>query len=1059
MTIPVLIPSLNGGEISPQMWGRSDLDKFKKGLSTCRNMFASYRGAILSRAGTAFVGQCKQSASDYPPQLIPFQFSADQGIVIEAGNDYMRFVVNGGYATEAAFNITGITQANPGVFTIPGHDFSTGDWVAISGVNGMIQVNGQAFSVGATSSTQVEFFSTLTSIQLSTAAFSPYTSGGQAARIFTLITPYQSPYLQAIKWTQSADVMTLCHPLYAPQDLERITDSNWSLAPTTFGAGIASPASISVATSETTASNVFYYQYVATAVDVTTGEESIPSPVGTTPSVDIATQAGTLTIACGTVPSASSYNFYRGPVTFVASPSTSNYPQAGAVFGYVGSSFGPTFTDTNITPDFTISPPTHTDPFAIFSIISGNMTNNGSSYNPSTTTVSVTSLTGGTGFKGFPIIESGFIEWLVVQNGGQNYSTTDTVNFVDSSGGGSGAAATLVVGPGTGTYPSVAAYFQQRRFYADSNNNPDTYWASKPGSYTNFDSSLPTSDSDAITGTPWSQQVNGIQWMINMPGGLVVLTGLGAWQLSGGGGGLSVTSAITPSNEVATPQAFNGVSPLVRPLPINYDILYVQEKGSIVRDLAYNVITNIYTGTDMTVLSNHLFDGHTIERWDWAEEPNKLLWAVRDDGILLCLTYLKEQDVYAWTRHDTNGLFQSVACVSEPPVNAPYFVVKRLIQGDTGANWAYYLERMDNRLWTDIENTWCVDCGMSYAQNEPGATLTVSSAAGVPTLQNPVVIFGGANYSPGTIAFLTDPTGTGALLALVIAGGVITAVTLSGNLTGYTAPQIVIADPTGAGGGFQGYINIAGIATVTASGGVFANVAGSGAAGDVIRSGGGIMTVTQYNTETVLTVAITRPIAAVVLNDPYNTVVPQTAGNWTIINPTTVVNGLFYLEGMTVSCLADGVIQAPQVVKNGQITLPEAASSIIVGLGFTAQAQTMYIDVPSQVTSQGRRKTAFDVVVRVQNTPGPFEIGANQPDASIQPSGQTIPWQNMSLRSPPFPNQAPLEPFNMFTGDIPGQVNDQLGGSNGQIAFQQRFPVPLNILSVVPSYELGDDPG
>ena len=64
------------------------------------------------------------------------------------------------------------------------------------------------------------------------------------------------------------------------------------------------------------------------------------------------------------------------------------------------------------------------------------------------------------------------------------------------------------------------------------------------------------------------------------------------------------------------------------------------------------------------MLSNHLFTGYTLKEWAWAEEPYKIVWAIRNDGALLSLTYLKEQDVYAWARHDTFGLYQSVCSVS-----------------------------------------------------------------------------------------------------------------------------------------------------------------------------------------------------------------------------------------------------------------------------------------------------------------------------------------------------------------------------------------------------------
>src|SRR5205085_7610965 len=115
---------------------------------------------------------------------------------------------------------------------------------------------------------------------------------------------------------------------------------------------------------------------------------------------------------------------------------------------------------------------------------------------------------------------------------------------------------------------------------------------------------------DALSGSLVSFQVNAIKSMVPMPGGLVLLTAKGAWQLTAGSGA-NATIAVTPINATAVPQAYNGASD-VFPIIINYDVLYVQAKGSIVRDLSYNLYAQIYTGSDISVLSNHLFFGHQI---------------------------------------------------------------------------------------------------------------------------------------------------------------------------------------------------------------------------------------------------------------------------------------------------------------------------------------------------------------------------------------------------------------------------------------------------------------
>jgi hypothetical protein len=265
---------------------------------------------------------------------------------------------------------------------------------------------------------------------------------------------------------------------------------------------------------------------------------------------------------------------------------------------------------------------------------------------------------------------------------------------------------------------------------------------SQPGKFLNFDSRIPTSDADAITGTPWSQQVNGIQFMLPMPGGLVVLTGLGAWQLGGAGGSAINPQAITPSSQQAVPQAFNGCSAWVPPIAINYDILYVQAKGSIIRDLAYNYWVNIYTGSDLTELSSQLFTNYQMEQWAWCEEPYKIAWIVRNDGVLLSLTYLKDQEVFGWARHDTFGYFKSVCSVTEPPVDALYLVTLRYPNdGFAGLGGHYYIERMDNRIWESVEDPWCIDSGLQLAMPAPDTTLVANATSGSVIFESHVPTF------------------------------------------------------------------------------------------------------------------------------------------------------------------------------------------------------------------------------------------------------------------------------------------------------------------------------
>src|SRR4051812_20639172 len=117
--------ALSAGELSPSLYGRLDLEKWRSGTSTCRNFFASYRGGVSTRAGLAYVGTCKQPGTSDPPRDIPFQFSQNQGYVLEFGDQYMRIKTDGAYVTESTKVVTSVSNA--GLFTAAGHGYSVGD--------------------------------------------------------------------------------------------------------------------------------------------------------------------------------------------------------------------------------------------------------------------------------------------------------------------------------------------------------------------------------------------------------------------------------------------------------------------------------------------------------------------------------------------------------------------------------------------------------------------------------------------------------------------------------------------------------------------------------------------------------------------------------------------------------------------------------------------------------------------------------------------------------------------------------------------------------------------
>jgi hypothetical protein len=258
-------------------------------------------------------------------------------------------------------------------------------------------------------------------------------------------------------------------------------------------------------------------------------------------------------------------------------------------------------------------------------------------------------------------------------------------------------------------YPGCATYHEERRWFAGSNDQPQTLWATVTGAYSNMNTSNPTRDDDAITRTLISRQVNEIRHLVSL-NVLIALTSGAEWKIWPG----TQADVLTPAAFSAKQQSFAGCSH-VPPIIVNDSLVFIQERGSVVRDLRYRFDTDGYAGIDLSVLSGHLFTSRTIEEWAFAQEPHRLIWAVRDDGVLLALAYLKDQEVYAWSRHVTDGAVESVCAIPEAPSTSSgedvlYLIVRRTIGGQTKR----YVERLQSRVITDVIEAWSVDCGLEY---------------------------------------------------------------------------------------------------------------------------------------------------------------------------------------------------------------------------------------------------------------------------------------------------------------------------------------------------------
>ena len=255
---------------------------------------------------------------------------------------------------------------------------------------------------------------------------------------------------------------------------------------------------------------------------------------------------------------------------------------------------------------------------------------------------------------------------------------------------------------GAGDYPGAVSYFEQRRVFAGTLNAPQNLWMTRTGTESNLSYSLPTKDDDAIAFRVAAREANTIRHLLPLDS-LMALTAAAEWRVT------SVNSdAITPSSVAVRPQSYVGAGQ-AQPVVVNSSILYGAARGGHVRELAYNWQAGGYITGDLSLRAPHLFDGFDIKDIAFQKSPAPVAWFVSSSGKLLGLTYVPEQQVGAWHQHDTDGTFESVACVAEGAEDAVYAAVRRTINGQS----VRYIERMAPRLFGEQENAFFVDSGLT----------------------------------------------------------------------------------------------------------------------------------------------------------------------------------------------------------------------------------------------------------------------------------------------------------------------------------------------------------
>ena len=502
--------------------------------------------------------------------------------------------------------------------------------------------------------------------------------------------------------------------------------------------------------------------------------------------------------------------------------------------------------------------------------------------------------------------------------------------------------------PSSDNYPGAVSYFEQRRVFAGTNNDPQTIYMTKSGTESNMSFGIPIRDDDRIKFRVAAREANTIRHIVPLTQ-LLLLTGSAEWRIA------SVNSdAITPSSISVKPQSYVGANN-AQPVIVNNSMVYAAARGGHVRELGYNWQANGFITGDLSLRAPHLFDNLTIVDMALAKAPLPIVWMTSSNGKLLGFTYVPEQQVGAWHQHDTDGTFESVASVSEGNDDVVYCVIKRTINGAVKK----YIERMGTRLYATQRDSFFVDAGATY------------NGINTNTGQN-VTISGGTNYTRGE------------------------SVTITANYNLFNAPPSV-AD--------------IGDAIVLVDGTNYYRC-----------------NITSTTSQTVATVKLDKDLPANLRNTGITTY--EVARN--------VISGITWLEGKTVSILADGAVHPQKVVSSGSITLDQASSVVHVGLPYESDLQSLPLALQAEAFGQGRVKNLNHVWVRVLESSGIF--AGPSADKLVEAKQRTTE----PYGSPP----------NLKTEDIKIMLTPTWQDT-GQLFVRQSDPLPLTIVGLTLEVAIG----
>lgn len=937
--------SFAGGELSPEMFGRIDDVKYQTGAAKISNMIATAQGPVVRRPGTKFVRGTKNNGV---ARLIPFTYSTTQTMVVEIGVDgaspyagYIRFHTNGGtLLTDGGTAAGPSNEWDAGTEYVPGDTVSYGgDWFYCFAAPDMFQPP-----------TFTEFWYPMpaATTDIPNTELFPPDQTAVGASVLEIPHPYAAADLFSLNYVQSGDIITIVHKNYAPRELRRNSVTNWTLTTISFAPTLAAPNATGTGFSF---GNTVVKISSITAAAVCVLSTASPHYFGNGDPVRVMEVTGGSIAVNGywiaTNISATQMNL-RDPSSGVylnTAGSTPPYDVTNAMITYAskGGSEGIwSYKVTAVGADGVESLPSSYLDVEINLDVTGSFV-----------TVQFEGVTGAASYNiykkpGTGASANGTYGYIgnIPHDGSALYVFTDD-NIAPDLGKTIPIQDTVFAS--AGNYPGAVSYYEQRRIFAGTTNEPQTLWMTRSNTESDMSYSIPTRDTDRIEVKVAAREANTIRHIVPLSQ-LVLLTQAAEWRVT------SVNSdALTPTSISVRPQSYIG-SADAQPVVVNNSMIYCANRGGHIRELGYSWQANGFTTGDLSLRAGHLFDNYSIVDMTYAKASMPLIWFTSSNGSLIGLTYVPDQQIGAWHQHETDGTYESVCAVAEGLEDRPYMVVKRTINGAT----VRYVERMAPHEFASLNDAWFVDCGLSYSgTNTTAFTVTLS---------------GGVTWGPDELLTLTSSSPIFQYPATTDVGD-----------------AIILTDPGNSSVQYR-------------------------------------LRIMQTTSTTVAKVKTDIVIASTARS------VATTVWAWA----RDSISGLAHLEGKTVSIFADGCVHPQKVVTGGVVTLGRAASSILVGLPYNSDLQTLPLSLNIEGFGQGRYKNVNKAWLRVYRSSGIF-VGPDT-DNLVEAKLRTT------------------EPY----GSPPALKSDEIlvvltptWAASGQIYVRQSDPLPLTIVGMTLEVSIG----